>query len=60
MISVIANYEEKPKEEPELNKFADIINNNNYSHRELPKPSLNIDELIEKSKAKRKTARPAV
>ena len=60
MISVIANYEEKPKEEPEHNKFAEIINNNNYSHRELPKPSMNIDELIEKSKAKRKTARPVV
>lgn len=32
--------------------------NNNYSYRELPKqPGLNIDELIERTRLKKKTSR---
>jgi hypothetical protein len=52
MVSVIANYEEKP-EQPE-EPLTEILKN--YSHRELP--ALNIEELIEKSK--RKTSRESI
>ncbi len=61
MIAVIANIEDKPPsqpEEPNSLLLSDVLNN--YSHRELPKPSLNIDDLIEKSKLRRKTSRDKI